>query len=122
MAAVIYIFFIVAIGLWLVWKLATNNLINLWVLWISMAVVAVIDLILLIFTYDKISGFDIGALITFFLCSLVYNTGWLARTESARETMEERRMTIDYWQDVVIDTAYVFMIIQIVVIFKTYFI
>lgn len=122
MAAVIYIFFIVAIGLWLVWKLATNNLINLWVLWISMSVVAVIDLILLIFTYDKISGFDIGALITFFLCSLVYNTGWLARTESARETMEERRMTIDYWQDVVIDTAYVFMIIQIVVIFKTYFI
>lgn len=122
MAAVIYIFFIVAIGLWLVWKLATNNLFNLLVLWVSMAAVAVIDLILLIFTYDKINGFDIGALITFFLCSLVGNTGWLSRTESTRETMEDRRMTIDYWQDVVIDTAYVFMIIQIVVIFKAYFI
>lgn len=122
MAAVIYVFFIVAIVLWLAWKLATNNLFNLWVLWISMAVVTVIDLILLIFTYDKINGFDIGALIMFFLCSLVGYTGWLARTESTREAMENRRMTIDYWQDVVIDTAYVFMIIQIVVIFKAYFI
>ena len=47
------------------------------------------------------------------------NTAFLARFESFRETIEDRRMAIDLWKDIVIDVAYAFLLIQLLVIIKS---
>ena len=47
------------------------------------------------------------------------NTAFLARSESVRETIEDRRMAIDLWKDVVIDIAYAFLLILLLVIIKS---
>lgn len=117
-AIVFYILFIVFIGLWLVWKVATNNLFYVYPVYIVMSVLCAADMILLIFTYDRLGGMELAALGMFFVCSLLGNLGLISRGGSTSETLENRRMTIDLWQDVLIDVAYVFLVLQIVILLK----
>ena len=77
------------------------------------------DFILLMFVYRKLTVITIIALVITFLFSLMVNTAFLARSESIRETIEDRRMAIDLWKDVVIDVAYAFLLIQLLVIIKS---
>ena len=119
-AWVYYILFIVAIGLWLVWKVATNDLFNVYVVHIAIAVLCGADLILLIFSYDKLTTITAVTLGVFLFFSILGNLGLISRSGSSMSTMENRRMTIDLWQDVLIDMAYLFLIIQIVAIIKPY--
>ena len=77
------------------------------------------DLILLIFTYNRLTVITIIALVITFIFSLMSNTAFLARFESFRETIEDRRMAIDLWKDIVIDVAYAFLLIQLLVIVRS---
>ena len=117
-AWIYYILFIVAIGLWLVWHVATNDLFNVYVVYIAMVVLCGADLILLIFTYDKLTAITAVTLGVFFFVSILGNLGLISRSGSGMSTMENRRMTIDLWQDVLIDMAYLFLVIQITVLLK----
>ena len=82
--------------------------------------VCLTDLILLMFTYRKQTVITIIALVISFLFSLMSNTAFLVRSENFRETIEDRRMAIDLWKDIVIDVAYAFLLIQLLVIIKSW--
>ena len=115
----IYAVIFVGFGLWLFWRFMSNDLYNEYVLYGVMGGVCLTDLILLIFTYGKLTVVTIIALIISFLFSLMSNTAFLARSENFRETIEDRRMAIDLWKDIVIDVGYAFLLIQLLVIIKS---
>ena len=115
----IYAVIFVGFGLWLFWRFMSNDLYNEYVLYGVMCGVCLTDFVLLMFTYKKLTVITIIALVITFLFSLMSNTAFLARFESFRETIEDRRMAIDLWKDIVIDVAYVFLLIQLLVIIKS---
>lgn len=106
-------------GLWLFWRFMSNELYNEYVLYGIMGGVCLTDVILLMFTYRKLTVITIIALVMSFLFSLMSNTAFLARSEGFRESIEDRRMAIDLWKDIVIDVAYAFLLIQLLVIIKS---
>jgi FtsH-binding integral membrane protein len=114
-----YAVIFVGFGLWIFWRFKSNDLYNEYVLYGVMGGVCLTDLILLIFTYGKLTVVTIIALIISFLFSLMSNTAFLARSENFRETIEDRRMAIDLWKDIVIDVGYAFLLIQLLVIIKS---
>ena len=114
-----YAVIFVGFGLWILWRFQSNDLYNEYVLYGVMGGVCLTDLILLIFTYGKLTVVTIIALIISFLFSLMSNTAFLARSENFRETIEDRRMAIDLWKDIVIDVGYAFLLIQLLVIIKS---
>jgi hypothetical protein len=114
-----YAVIFVGFGLWIFWRFQSNDLYNEYVLYGVMGGVCLTDLILLIFTYGKLTVVTIIALIISFLFSLMSNTAFLARSENFRETIEDRRMAIDLWKDIVIDVGYAFLLIQLLVIIKS---
>ena len=114
-----YAVIFVGFGLWLFWRFMSNDLYNEYVLYGVMGGVCLTDFVLLMFTYRKLTVITIIALVITFLFSLMSNTAFLARFESFRETIEDRRMAIDLWKDIVIDVAYAFMLIQLLVIIKS---
>ena len=114
-----YAVIFVGFGLWIFWRFKSNDLYNEYVLYGVMGGVYLTDLILLIFTYGKLTVVTIIALIISFLFSLMSNTAFLARSENFRETIEDRRMAIDLWKDIVIDVGYAFLLIQLLVIIKS---
>jgi hypothetical protein len=114
-----YAVIFVGFGLWTFWRFKSNDLYNEYVLYGVMGGVCLTDLILLIFTYGKLTVVTIIALIISFLFSLMSNTAFLARSENFRETIEDRRMAIDLWKDIVIDVGYAFLLIQLLVIIKS---
>lgn len=114
-----YAVIFVGFGLWIFWRFKSNDLYNEYVLYGVMGGVCLTDLILLIFTYGKLTVVTIIALIISFLFSLMSNTAFLARSENYRETIEDRRMAIDLWKDIVIDVGYAFLLIQLLVIIKS---
>ena len=114
-----YAVIFVGFGLWLFWRFMSNDLYNEYVLYGVMGGVCLTDFILLMFTYRKLTVITIIALVITFLFSLMSNTAFLARFESFRETIEDRRMAIDLWKDIVIDVAYAFLLIQLLVIIKS---
>ena len=114
-----YVIIFVGFGLWLFWRFMSNDLYNEYILYGVMGGVCLTDLILLIFTYNRLTVITIIALVIAFIFSLMSNTAFLARFESYRETIEDRRMAIDLWQDIVIDVAYVFLLIQLLVIVRS---
>lgn len=97
----------------------SNDLYNEYILYGVMGGVCLTDFILLMFAYRKLTVITIIALVIAFLFSLMVNTAFLARSESVRETIEDRRMAIDLWKDVVIDVAYAFLLILLLVIIKS---
>jgi hypothetical protein len=97
----------------------SNDLYNEYILYGVMGGVCLTDLILLIFTYNRLTVITIIALVITFVFSLMSNTACLARFESFRETIEDRRMAIDLWKDIVIDVAYAFLLIQLLVIVRS---
>ena len=115
----IYAVIFVGFGLWLFWRYMSNDLYNEYVLYVVMGGVCLTDFVLLMFTYRKLTVITIIALVITFLFSLMSNTAFLARFESFRETIEDRRMAIDLWKDIVIDVAYAFLLIQLLVIIKS---
>ena len=115
----IYAVIFVGFGLWLFWRFMSNDLYNEYVLYGVMGGVCLTDFVLLMFTYKKLTVITIIALVITFLFSLMSNTAFLARFESFRETIEERRMAIDLWKDIIIDVAYAFLLIQLLVIIKS---
>lgn len=114
-----YAVIFVGFGLWIFWRFKSNDLYNEYVLYGVIGGVCLTDLILLIFTYGKLTVVTIIALIISFLFSLMSNTAFLARSENFRETIEDRRMAIDLWKDIVIDVGYAFLLIQLLVIIKS---
>ena len=106
-------------GLWLFWRFMSNELYNEYVLYGIMGGICLTDVILLMFTYKKLTVITIIALVMSFLFSLMSNTAFLARSEGFREMIEDRRMAIDLWKDIVIDVAYAFLLIQLLVIIKS---
>lgn len=114
-----YAVIFVGFGLWIFWRFQSNDLYNEYVLYGVMGGVCLTDLILLIFTYGKLTVVMIIALIISFLFSLMSNAAFLARSENFRETIEDRRMAIDLWNDIVIDVGYAFLLIQLLVIIKS---
>lgn len=114
-----YAVIFVGFGLWIFWRFKSNDLYNEYVLYGVMGGVCLTDLILLIFTYGKLTVVTIITLIISFLFSLMSNTAFLARSENFRETIEDRRMAIDLWKDIVIDVGYAFLLIQLLVIIKS---
>ena len=114
-----YAVIFVGFGLWLFWRFMSNDLYNEYILYGVMGGVCLTDFILLMFAYRKLTVITIIALVITFLFSLMVNTAFLARSESIRETIEDRRMAIDLWKDVVIDVAYAFLLIQLLVIIKS---
>lgn len=115
----IYAVIFVGFGLWLFWRFMSNDLYNEYVLYGVMGGVCLTDFILLMFTYRKLTVITIIALVITFLFSLMSNTAFLARSEGFREMIEDRRMAIDLWKDIVIDVAYAFLLIQLLVIIKS---
>lgn len=115
----IYAVIFVGLGLWLFWRFMSNDLYNEYVLYGVMGGVCLTDFILLMFTYRKLTVITIIALVITFLFSLMSNTAFLARSEGFREMIEDRRMAIDLWKDIVIDVAYAFLLIQLLVIIKS---
>ena len=103
-----YAVIFVGFGLWIFWRFMSNDLYNEYILYGVMGGVCLTDFILLMFVYRKLTVITIIALVITFLFSLMVNTAFLARSESIRETIEDRRMAIDLWKDVVIDVAYAF--------------
>ena len=97
----------------------SNDLYNEYILYGVMGGVCLTDFILLMFAYRKLTVITIIALVISFLFSLMVNTAFLARSESVRETIEDRRMAIDLWKDVVIEVAYAFLLILLLVIIKS---
>ena len=114
-----YAVIFVGFGLWFFWRFMSNDLYNEYILYGVMGGVCLTDFILLMFVYRKLTVITIIALVITFLFSLMVNTAFLARSESIRETIEDRRMAIDLWKDVVIDVAYAFLLIQLLVIIKS---
>lgn len=114
-----YVIIFVGFGLWLFWRFMSNDLYNEYILYGVMGGVCLTDLILLIFTYNRLTVITIIALVITFIFSLMSNTAFLARFESFRETIENRRMAIDLWKDIVIDVAYAFLLIQLLVIVRS---
>ena len=114
-----YAVIFVGFGLWFFWRFMSNDLYNEYILYGVMGGVCLTDFILLLFAYGKLTVITIIALVMTFLFSLMVNTAFLARSESVRETIEDRRMAIDLWKDVVIDVAYAFLLIQLLVIIKS---
>lgn len=114
-----YVIIFVGFGLWLFWRFMSNDLYNEYILYGVMGGVCLTDLILLIFTYNRLTVITIIALVITFIFSLMSNTAFLARFESFRETIEYRRMAIDLWKDIVIDVAYAFLLIQLLVIVRS---
>ena len=114
-----YVIIFVGFGLWLFWRFMSNDLYNEYILYGVMGGVCLTDLILLIFTYKRLTVITIIALVITFIFSLMSNTAFLARFESFRETIEDRRMAIDLWKDIVIDVAYAFLLIQLLVIVRS---
>jgi hypothetical protein len=114
-----YAVIFVGFGLWFFWRFMSNDLYNEYILYGVMGGVCLTDFILLMFAYRKLTVITIIALVITFLFSLMVNTAFLARSESVRETIEDRRMAIDLWKDVVIDVAYAFLLIQLLVIIKS---
>ena len=114
-----YVIIFVGFGLWLFWRFMSNDLYNEYILYGVMGGVCLTDLILLIFTYNRLTVITIIALVIAFIFSLMSNTAFLARFESFRETIEDRRMAIDLWKDIVIDVAYAFLLIQLLVIVRS---
>ncbi len=114
-----YVIIFVGFGLWLFWRFMSNDLYNEYILYGVMGGVCLTDLILLIFTYNRLTVITIIALVITFIFSLMSNTAFLARFESFRETIEDRRMAIDLWKDIVIDVAYAFLLIQLLVIVRS---
>ena len=114
-----YAVIFVGFGLWFFWRFMSNDLYNEYILYGVMGGVCLTDFILLMFVYRKLTVITIIALVMTFLFSLMVNTAFLARSESVRETIEDRRMAIDLWKDVVIDVAYAFLLIQLLVIIKS---
>ena len=118
-AILFYAVIIVGFGLWIFWRFISNNLYNQYVLYGVMGGVAVADLVLLIFTYNKLSIITAIAVGAAFLFSLLSNTGFLARSENLRQALDERRLYIDFWQDMVIDLAYAFLLLQLLALLRT---
>ena len=114
-----YAVIFVGFGLWIFWRFISNDLYNVYILYGVMGGVCLTDFILLMFVYRKLTVITIIALVITFLFSLMVNTAFLARSESVRETIEDRRMAIDLWKDVVIDVAYAFLLILLLVIIKS---
>ncbi len=114
-----YAVIFVGFGLWIFWRFMSNDLYNEYILYGVMGGVCLTDLILLIFTYNRLTVITIIALVITFVFSLMSNTACLARFESFRETIEDRRMAIDLWKDIVIDVAYAFLLIQLLVIVRS---
>ena len=114
-----YAVIFVGFGLWIFWRFMSNVLYNEYILYGVMGGVCLTDFILLMFAYRKLTVITIIALVITFLFSLMVNTAFLARSESVRETVEDRRMAIDLWKDVVIDVAYAFLLILLLVIIKS---
>ena len=114
-----YAVIFVGFGLWIFWRFMSNVLYNEYILYGVMGGVCLTDFILLMFVYRKLTVITIIALVITFLFSLMVNTAFLARSESVRETVEDRRMAIDLWKDVVIDVAYAFLLILLLVIIKS---
>ena len=114
-----YAVIFVGFGLWIFWRFMSNDLYNEYILYGVMGGVCLTDFILLMFAYRKLTVITIIALVITFLFSLMVNTAFLARSESVRETIEDRRMAIDLWKDVVIDVAYAFLLILLLVIIKS---
>lgn len=114
-----YVIIFVGFGLWLFWRFMSNDLYNEYILYGVMGGVCLTDLILLIFTYNRLTVITLIALVITFIFSLMSNTAFLARFESFRETIEDRRMAIDLWKDIVIDVAYAFLLIQLLVIVRS---
>ena len=117
-AILFYAVIIVGFGLWIFWRFISNNLYNQYVLYGVMGGVAVADLVLLIFTYNKLSVITAAAMGATVLFSLLSNTGFLARSENLRQALEERRLYIDFWQDIVIDLAYAFLLLQLLALLR----
>ena len=115
----IYAVIFVGFGLWLFCRFMSNDLYNEYVLYGVMGGVCLTDSILLMFTYNKLNVIAVIALVIAFLFSLMTNTAFLARAEGFRNTIEDRRMAIDLWKDIVIDVAYAFLLIQLLVIIKS---
>lgn len=118
-AILFYAVIIVGFGLWIFWRFISNNLYNQYVLYGVMGGVAVADLVLLIFTYNKLSVITAAAMGATVLFSLLSNTGFLARSENLRQALEERRLYIDFWQDIVIDLAYAFLLLQLLALLRS---
>ncbi len=115
----IYAVIFVGFGLWLFWRFMSNYLYNEYVVYGVMGGDCLTDFVLLMFTYKKLTVITIIALVITFLFSLMSNTAFLTRFERCRETIEDRRMAIDLWKDIVIDVAYAFLLIQLLVIIKS---
>ena len=115
----IYAVIFVGFGLWLFWRFMSNDLCNEYGLYGVMGGVCLTDFILLMFTYRKLTVITIIALVITFLFSLMSNTAFLARSEGFREMIEDRRIAIDLWKDIVIDVAYAFLLVQLLVIIKS---
>lgn len=118
-AILFYAVIIVGFGLWIFWRFMSNNLYNQYVLYGVMGGVAVADLVLLIFTYNKLSVITAAAMGATVLFSLLSNTGFLARSENLRQALDERRLYIDFWQDLVIDLAYAFLLLQLLALLRS---
>lgn len=118
-AILFYAVIIVGFGLWIFWRFISNNLYNQYVLYGVMGGVAVADLVLLIFTYNKLSVITAAAMGATVLFSLLSNTGFLARSENLRQALDERRLYIDFWQDIVIDLAYAFLLLQLLALLRS---
>lgn len=118
-AILFYGVIIVGFGLWVFWRFISNNLYNQYVLYGVMGGVAVVDIVLLIFTYNKLTVITAIAMGAALLFSVLSNTGFLAKRESFREAVEERRLYIEFWQDMVIDLAYAFLILQVLALLKS---
>lgn len=118
-AILFYAAIIVGFGLWIFWRFISNNLYNQYVLYGVMGGVVIADLVLLIFTYNKLSVITAVAMGATVLFSLLSNTGFLARSANFRQALDERRLYIEFWQDMVIDLAYAFLILQVLALLKS---
>lgn len=99
--------------IWIVWRLLSRDLYNPLILNSITMILWIIDIIGLFFTHDKLHSTSWSFLIVFTVLSLLDNSGWLAKTEQHLDFIEDRRMNIDYWQDVAIDIGYLFLVVQI---------
>lgn len=114
MTEIIIVAICVAFFLWMIWRLIISRIFNNQRILNAVIVLLIIaNIILLIFSFNKMNIIALVAFIVFGVMDYVLNSGLIEFREGILELLDERRMTIDLWQDMIIDMCIVALVIQI---------